>query len=183
MEKKKRNFRVFGGLGLSGLRILLSYFWPAPLQRPEGKKKSAIFFFDHQWVQTPAKPRFIEIEIEKSRFLIEKNSTPNSGFGKGGSAFPAGGNPHTLVPPRKPIRPPGAPLLWDPGSAPSKSGPPGAPPPRWARIRPFQILILGSIFFSIKNRLFFNLDFDKTWFGGGLDPLVVEKKMRTLFFP
>ena len=25
----------FGVLGLSGLRILLSYFWPAPLQRPK----------------------------------------------------------------------------------------------------------------------------------------------------
>ena len=41
---------------------------------------------------------------------------------------------------------------------------------------------LGSIFFSIKNRLFFNFDFDKTWFGGGLDPLAVEKKIVDFFF-
>ena len=34
----------FGGLGLSGLRILLSYFWPAPLQRPKGKKSPQFFF-------------------------------------------------------------------------------------------------------------------------------------------
>ena len=35
----------FGVLGLSGLRILLSHFWPAPFQRPKGKKKFAIFFW------------------------------------------------------------------------------------------------------------------------------------------
>ena len=43
--KKKVEFSCFWGVwGLSGLRILLSYFWPAPLQRPKGgkirKKKS-----------------------------------------------------------------------------------------------------------------------------------------------
>ena len=37
-----------------------------------------IFFIKRRGlVQTPAKPRFIEIEIEKSRFLIEKKSTPS----------------------------------------------------------------------------------------------------------
>ena len=65
----------FWVLGLSGLRILLSYFWPAPLQRPK-EKKVRNFFFDRQWVQTPAKPRFIEIEIEKKK-LIKKMSSPN----------------------------------------------------------------------------------------------------------
>ena len=39
----KKKSGIFGVLGLSGLRILLSYFWPAPLQRPKGKK-SAFFF-------------------------------------------------------------------------------------------------------------------------------------------
>ena len=67
----------FGVLGLSGLRILLSYFWTAPLQRPKEKKVRNYFFFDRQWVQTPAKPRFIEIEIEKNRFLIEKKKMTN----------------------------------------------------------------------------------------------------------
>ena len=43
--KKSGNFSVFvfGVWGLSGLRILLSYFWPAPLLRP--KEKSPQFFF------------------------------------------------------------------------------------------------------------------------------------------
>ena len=72
----------------------LSYFWPAPLQRPkEKKKKVRKKKIDRQWVQTPAKPRFIEIEIEKSRFLIEKKSTPNDGFGRGGSGLSEGGAP------------------------------------------------------------------------------------------
>ena len=42
-------------------------------------------------------------------------------------------------------------------------------------------VIWGPLFFDQKST-FFNFDFNKTWFGGGLDPLVVEKKMRT-FFP
>ena len=38
-------------------------------------------------------------------------------------------------------------------------------------------------FFFDKNRLFFKFDFDKTWFGGGLGPLAVEKKIFCgLFF-
>ena len=41
---------------------------------------------------------------------------------------------------------------------------------------------LGSIFFRSKID-FFKFDFDKKWFGGGLDPLVVEKKNCGLFFP
>ena len=53
-------------------------FLAGPITAPQGKKKvRKIYFFDRQWVQTPAKPRFIEIEIEKSRFLIRKKSTPN----------------------------------------------------------------------------------------------------------
>ena len=47
------------------------FFGPAPLQRPKGEKKV------RQWVQTSAKPRFIEIEIEKNRCLIEIFLTPN----------------------------------------------------------------------------------------------------------
>ena len=66
---KKWIFRVLGGWDLSGLRILLVIFGPAPLQRPKEKKKFAKYiFFDRQWVQTSAKPRFIEIEIEKNDF-------------------------------------------------------------------------------------------------------------------
>ena len=76
-KKKSGIFVFFWVWGLSGLRILLSYFWPAPLQRPKGKKKSAKYIFsDRQWVQTPAKPLFIEIEIRKNRFLIEKKNRP-----------------------------------------------------------------------------------------------------------
>ena len=73
-KKKSGIFVFFGVLGLSVLRILLSYFWPAPLQRPKEKKKKVrkIIFFGRQWVQTPAKPRFIEIEIEKSNFDRKK---------------------------------------------------------------------------------------------------------------
>ena len=42
-------------------------------------------------------------------------------------------------------------------------------------------VIWGRFFFDQKST-FFNFDFDKKWFGGGLDPLAVEKKMRTFFF-
>ena len=76
MEKKSGIFGVFGVLGSSGLRILLSYFWPAPLQRPKEKKKTTIFFFDRQWVQTRAKPLFIEIEIEKKSIFGRKKIDP-----------------------------------------------------------------------------------------------------------
>ena len=89
--EKKWNFRVFWSFGASSLRILPSYFWPAPLQRPKGNKKVSKKKIDRQWVQTSAKPRFIEIEIEKSRFLIEKKSTPNPFLGRGGSAAATGG--------------------------------------------------------------------------------------------
>ena len=40
------------------------------------KKVRKIIFFNRQWVQTPAKPLFIEIEIEKSRALVEKKNRP-----------------------------------------------------------------------------------------------------------
>ena len=44
-------------------------------------------------------------------------------------------------------------------------------------------VIWGKIFFDQKS-IFFNFDFDKTWFGGGLDSLAVEKKIfATFFFP
>ena len=75
--EKSGIFAYFGVLGLSGLRILLSYFWPAQLRRPKQKKSTQIFFLTANGSKPPAKPRFIEIEIEKSRFLIEKKSTPN----------------------------------------------------------------------------------------------------------
>ena len=43
-------------------------------------------------------------------------------------------------------------------------------------------IIWGRFFFDQKST-FFNFDFDKTWFGGGLDPLAVEKtKIADLFF-
>ena len=42
-------------------------------------------------------------------------------------------------------------------------------------------VIWGRFFFDQKST-FFNFDFDKTWFGGGLDPLTVEKKNCGLFF-
>ena len=45
LKKKSGIFVFFGVLGLSGLRILLSHFWPAPLQRLKGEKKSSHFFF------------------------------------------------------------------------------------------------------------------------------------------
>ena len=43
---------------------------------------------------------------------------------------------------------------------------------------------LGSIFFfSDQKSTFFNFDFDKKWFGWGLNPLAVgKKKLRTFFF-
>ena len=40
---------------------------------------------------------------------------------------------------------------------------------------------VGSFFFDQKS-IFFNFDFDKKWFGGGLDPLAVEKKNADFFF-
>ena len=36
-------------------------------------------------------------------------------------------------------------------------------------------------FFDQKST-FFNFDFDKKWFGGGLDPLAIEKKNANFFF-
>ena len=42
-------------------------------------------------------------------------------------------------------------------------------------------VIWGRIFFDQKL-IFFNFDFDKTWFGGGLDPLAVEKEIVRAFF-
>ena len=41
---------------------------------------------------------------------------------------------------------------------------------------------LGSIFFRSKIVFFSNFDFDKKWFGGGLDPLAVEKIYFADFF-
>ena len=42
-------------------------------------------------------------------------------------------------------------------------------------------VIWDRIFFDQKST-FFNFDFDKKWFGGGLDPLAVEKKTFADFF-
>ena len=42
-------------------------------------------------------------------------------------------------------------------------------------------VIWGPIFFDQKS-IFFNFDFDKKWFGGGLDPLAVKKKKKCDFF-
>ena len=42
-------------------------------------------------------------------------------------------------------------------------------------------VIWGPKIFDQKST-FFNFDFDKKWFGGGLDPLAVEKKNCELFF-
>ena len=42
-------------------------------------------------------------------------------------------------------------------------------------------VIWGQNFFD-RESTFFNFDFDKTWFGGGLDPLAVEKKIADFFF-
>ena len=42
-------------------------------------------------------------------------------------------------------------------------------------------VIWGHFFFEQKS-IFFNFDFDKKWFGGGLDLLAVEKKNCGLFF-
>ena len=42
-------------------------------------------------------------------------------------------------------------------------------------------VIWGRIFFDHKL-IFVNFDFDKTWFGGGLDPLAVGKKIIAVFF-
>ena len=51
-----------------------------------------------------------------------------------------------------------------------------------ARMADFGI-IWGRNFFDQKST-FFNFNFDKKWFGGGLDPLAVEKKkVCDFFFP
>ena len=84
----------FGGLGPfrppNSAKLFLGQPHYSALRK---EKKSPHFFSDLKWVQTCAKPRFIEIEIEKSRFLIEKISTPNSGFGRSGFGVPEGGAP------------------------------------------------------------------------------------------
>ena len=56
MENFSVFFEVFGGF--SGLRILLSYFWPAPLQRPEETKKSANYFFRPPMGPNPVQTTF-----------------------------------------------------------------------------------------------------------------------------
>ena len=43
--------------------------------------------------------------------------------------------------------------------------------------------VIWGRFFVDQKSTFFNFDFDKTWFGGGLDPLAVEKKNCGLFPP
>ena len=50
----------------------------------------------------------------------------------------------------------------------------------WARHADFGV-IWGRFFFDQKST-FFNFDFDKKWFGGGLDPLAVGKKIADFFF-
>ena len=50
------------------------------------------------------------------------------------------------------------------------------------RIRPSPKMDLGLIFFFDQKSIFFNFDFDKKWFSGGLDPLAVEKKIFADFF-
>ena len=57
--KKKVEFSCFFGvLGLSGLQILLSYFWAAPLQRPKGKKSPQIYIFRPPMGPNPRQPTF-----------------------------------------------------------------------------------------------------------------------------
>ena len=71
-------FVFFGGLGPSRPPNSAKLFLGQPHYSGLRKKKVHIFFFDRQWVETSAKPRFTEIEIEKkNRFLIEKFLTPN----------------------------------------------------------------------------------------------------------
>ena len=42
--------------------------------------------------------------------------------------------------------------------------------------------VVWGRFFLDQKSTFFNFDFDKKWFGGGLDPLVVEKIYLRTFF-
>ena len=48
-------------------------------------------------IQTPAKPRFIEIEIEKPRFLIKKNNRPQITL-KSAMSCPASALMHLQMP-------------------------------------------------------------------------------------
>ena len=74
---KSEKFGVFGVLGPFRPPNSAKLFLGQPHYSALGGGESPQFFSDLKWVQNCAKPRFIEIEIEKSRFLIEKNSTPN----------------------------------------------------------------------------------------------------------
>ena len=43
--------------------------------------------------------------------------------------------------------------------------------------------VIWGRFFLDQKSTFFNFDFYKKWFGGGLDPLAVEKNNLRTFFP
>ena len=65
------------------------------------------------------------------------------------------------------------------GIAPSKilsSEPLGGDPPRAVGGGLPLVVDFGVQIFFDQISTFFNFDFDKKWFGGGLDPLAVEKK-------
>ena len=66
----------FGGLGPFRPPNSAKLFLGQPHYSGLRKKKSAIFFFDRQWVQTPAKPRFIEIELGKKIIFDRKKIDP-----------------------------------------------------------------------------------------------------------
>ena len=72
-------------------------FGPAPLLRPKGEKISKKKKIGLKWVQTCAKPRFIEIEIEKRRFLIEKKNRPQVQDLEGTDRGPRRGVPEVWI--------------------------------------------------------------------------------------
>ena len=74
--KKKWNFRVFWGFGAFRPPNSAKLFLGQPHYSALRDKKVRNFFRPPMG-PNPAKPRFIEIEIEKSRFLIEKKMDPN----------------------------------------------------------------------------------------------------------
>ena len=93
-HKKSADFWIFGKKDNERKKKAprLSYFWPAPLQRPKGKKKvrKIYLFFRPPMGPNPRQTTFYRNRNWKRLIFDRKNSTPNGGFGRGGSGVPEG---------------------------------------------------------------------------------------------
>ena len=73
---------------LSGLRILLSYFWASPITAPQGKKSRQIFIFSTANGSKPPPTHFLsKSKLKKVYFWSKKFWTPKSTGGGNGRSI------------------------------------------------------------------------------------------------